>query len=147
MIEAGKTSLPNETGGVLIGYYTRSRRTAVVESATLPSPDSEASRTRFYRGVVGLQRLLARFWRRPPEERRYYLGEWHVHPGGASVPSQHDHAQMLEIARSENYQCPEAILVLLGGDLTSGGSLAIWIFRREEAPIRLRQENLTPTGE
>lgn len=137
MLDGGRSSFPRETGGILIGHYTDSLKTAVVERATLPPPDSKRTRTQFYRGVVGLKELLGRLWRRSERERRYYLGEWHFHPGGAPTPSTPDSEQMQEIAESEYYHCPEAILLLLGGDPRESYSLAAWIYRRGEQPLQL----------
>jgi len=137
MMEEAVKSYPNETGGILIGRYTRSRTTALVERATPPTADSRAGRTNFYRGVRGLQKLLRRLWRRPIEERRYYLGEWHFHPGANPAPSPSDKDQMVRISQSEEYQCPEPILVIIGGQPPREHALATWIFRRNSAPLEL----------
>lgn len=137
MHEEAVKSYPNETGGIVIGHYTRSRTTALVERATPPTPDSRGGRTSFYRGVRGLQKLLQRLWRRPTEERRYYLGEWHFHPGANPAPSASDIGQMKRISQSDDYQCPEPILVILGGRPPQEYDLEIWVFRRGSNPLKL----------
>lgn len=102
-----------ETGGILLGRYSTALDCAIVTSASSAPPDSRSGRTWFQRGVRGLQRLLDRVWR---EEHRYYLGEWHFHPSALPEPSPVDIAQMLEIAATAEYHCPEPVLLIIGGD-------------------------------
>lgn len=82
-------------------------------AASPPPPDSKSGTTWFARGVCGLQRWLDSLWHGP--SRAYYLGEWHLHPGGAPTPSGTDLEQMTAIANNPRYACPEPILVILGG--------------------------------
>jgi integrative and conjugative element protein (TIGR02256 family) len=107
-----RASSHHETGGILVGRYTEGHRTAVLERATGPSTDGRAGATWFVRGVRGLQELLDTLWR---GGGGYYLGEWHSHPGASPDPSGQDVAQMRTIAGSQRYQCPEPILLILGG--------------------------------
>lgn len=102
-----------ETGGILVGTYNDNLNTAQV-TAALPAPDdSRAGKSWFYRGVRGLRRYLRQLWR---AERAYYLGEWHFHPFSLPMPSPTDITQMAEIAEESSYQCPEPILLIIGGD-------------------------------
>ncbi|HKH36596.1 MAG TPA: Mov34/MPN/PAD-1 family protein [Rubrobacter sp.] len=59
-----------------------------------------------------MQRWLDGLWRR--RKRRYYLGEWHFHPGGAAEPSPTDTEQMAKIMHSASYKCPEPVPLLVG---------------------------------
>lgn len=102
-----------ETGGILIGRYSDNRAVAIVEQVTGPPPDSHHYFARFLRGVVGLQELLNRLWRK--KEKKYYLGEWHYHSLSIPTPSDDDIAQMNHIAASEKYACPEPILLIVAG--------------------------------
>ena len=108
-----------ETGGILVGSYTRRHTVAEVVEALPATPDSKAGRIWFFRGVAGLNRLLNRYWKR---KRLYYLGEWHFHPSGRPISSPRDCAQMQEIAQCDQYACPEPVLLVIGG--TSGS----WTF-------------------
>lgn len=101
-----------ETGGVLIGRYSDTLELAIVQEITGAPPDSRAGRTWFERGTSGLRALLRRRW---GHTGWYYLGEWHHHPGAASLPSQQDFKQMTDIAIDPGYACPEPILVIVGG--------------------------------
>lgn len=103
---------PKETGGILIGRISDDGRAAIVLEATAAPPDSKSTRTSFYRGTKGLQKLLTERW----SCGESYLGEWHYHPNGSGDPSSPDVFQMLAIARSPKSQCPEPLLVVCGGN-------------------------------
>ena len=46
---------------------------------------------------------------------RYYLGEWHYHPNTSSLPSGIDNNQMIKLFRDKKLNCPEPILIIIGG--------------------------------
>ena len=100
-----------ETGGILIGLYNAQRDTAIVKKITGPPNDSKSGRTWFNRGIKGLQHLLNKAW----NQNQYYLGEWHFHPNASPNPSFCDKAQMINIAASRQYNCPEPVLLIIGG--------------------------------
>jgi integrative and conjugative element protein (TIGR02256 family) len=120
-------ALPNETGGVLIGFYDQSFQMAEVVRATEAPADSRSGPTWFHRGVEGLQSMLDGLWKR---QRHYYIGEWHFHPFGSPVPSAVDINQLREIANSTRYNCPEPILFIIGGDPQSAWSARAFVFER-----------------
>jgi integrative and conjugative element protein (TIGR02256 family) len=99
----------NETGGVLIGEYD-SNRVAAVYTITRASSSSNAGPSWFHRPVDETQEWLDWAWASP--RRRYYLGEWHLHPVGPPSPSYRDLEQMAEIAVDARYHCPEPILII-----------------------------------
>ena len=125
-------SHPLETGGVLIGQYNAGLDTATVTRVTGPPSDSLRKRTSFYRGIQGLQELLRALW--PKEE--YYLGEWHYHPGSSPEPSAEDVRRMQEIADSDQANCPEPILLVVG----NGYALTAHVFPRQQGTLRLDPE-------
>jgi integrative and conjugative element protein (TIGR02256 family) len=102
-----------ETGGILVGRYTVRHDVANVTAITGAPTDSKSGRSWFYRGVFGLQSRLEQLWY---TKRHYYLGEWHFHPGSEPYPSQIDMKQMIGIARSPRYHCPEPVLIIVGLD-------------------------------
>ena len=108
-------SSPNETGGILLGHYSTAHDCAVVTEVTKAPADSRSGRTWFIRGIRGLQTRVDHFWSRKQE---YYLGEWHFHPFGSPRPSPTDIKQIEAIAESEQYHCPEPVLLILGGEPT-----------------------------
>lgn len=130
-----KAHRPFETGGVLIGRYVAENETALVTSVVTP-PDSRRGRAWFERGTRDLGSSLRALWARPADRRDYYLGEWHSHPGGAALPSPTDLQQMQSIAQTESYQCPEPILLILGGD-EGRWVAAAYVFPRNLPWVRL----------
>lgn len=88
-------AFPNETGGILLGYYDFNMNTVVVV-AGLPAPvDSKATPHSFERGVEGqleeVQRISIL-----TAGMVGYIGEWHSHPPGHSAsPSTDDIKQLV----------------------------------------------------
>lgn len=102
-----------ETGGMLVGRYNARHDTALVTDVPPPPVDSTWGRTWFQRGTEGVQRIVERAW---GFRREYYLGEWHFHPFASPAPSPVDYDQMLRIASSPSWKCPEPVLLVIGGD-------------------------------
>ena len=101
-----------ETGGILVGHYTKNASTAIVTEA-LPAPtDSARGRSWFHRGVVGLRRLLANRWK--SKIRTHYIGEWHYHPSSNVAPSRDDLAQMYCINADPRFHCREPVMLIFG---------------------------------
>lgn len=115
-----------ETGGIIVGHYNPRHDCAKVSAVSVPPSDSHHSRRRFIRGVRGLQKWIDRLW--TSVKKRYYLGEWHFHPGGQPVPSEPDTVQMANIASSHKYNCPEPLLMIVGGNRARGFTAAVYVF-------------------
>jgi integrative and conjugative element protein (TIGR02256 family) len=107
-----------ETGGILIGRHSDDLAIAIVHEATPPPTDSKQGRSRFMRGVNGLSEMLGKRWN--AKERTFYLGEWHFHPANHVEPSCDDFAQMIEIGRTQDYDCKEPLLLILGASKHKG---------------------------
>jgi integrative and conjugative element protein (TIGR02256 family) len=92
------SALPNETGGVLLGYYDFTVG-ALVLVAALPAPaDSTSTAGSFERGVDGLKEAVEEAARRTAGVVGY-VGEWHSHPRGQSAtPSSDDVYQLIHLA-------------------------------------------------
>lgn len=127
-----------ETGGILIGYYSEKLNTAIVTRVVDAPDDSRRGRNWFHRGISGLQVLILGLWAR---QRHYYLGEWHYHPKGSPEASAVDVRQMEEIASSSSYQCPEPILLIIGGNPERIWSMQITIFKKSSGSLIL--DNVT----
>ncbi|MFP5286181.1 MAG: Mov34/MPN/PAD-1 family protein, partial [Thermoanaerobaculia bacterium] len=131
MLAFCRSASHSETGGLLIGRYSEPRDLAKVSVVTGPTRDSAGGRTWFQRGVAGLQDLLLHHWSRRNE---YYLGEWHSHPWASPTPSGTDGIQMMGIASSKAYRCPEPVLLIVGGDPWGRWTLHARVYRRGEEP-------------
>ena len=83
-------ALPNETGGVLLGYADHLHKVLYVVD-TLPSPpDSEEWPRSYVRGCDGLKEAVDAIAHRTGGAVAY-LGEWHSHPDGSTCePSPDD---------------------------------------------------------
>jgi len=99
LFELRKAGLPNETGGILLGYWDFNINALVLVDA-LPAPaDSVASSGSFIRGTEGLLEAIAEVHRRTAGVVGY-VGEWHSHPPGMRAqPSNDDLAQLAILAQ------------------------------------------------
>jgi integrative and conjugative element protein (TIGR02256 family) len=139
MLELCGRSYPLETGGILVGYYSDDSRFAHVTNLISAPGDSESSRFSFQRGVRGIQQFLNQMWLR----KRYYLGEWHFHPGGSASPSGTDSDQMKSIAYAGSYHCPEPVLLILGGNPPQQFALESCVYLRgASSPVVLEPESV-----
>jgi integrative and conjugative element protein (TIGR02256 family) len=136
LLEKCRQSKPDETGGILIGFYTSAHDCAVVTTISKAPPDSQSGRAYFVRGLRGLQRLVDSLWHR---KHYYYLGEWHFHPNGPAIPSSIDSRQMKKIANAAGYQCPEPILVIIGGNPPEEWAVKAYVYPRGKNLIELTQ--------
>ena len=129
---------PAETGGILVGCCNDAFNWAVVTDASERPPDSKSGRIWLVRGTAGLQSWLDRLWSN--SKRRDYLGEWTFHPRGAPEPSPLDIKQMVKIARSPSYRCPESVLLLVGGAGEERSDVRVHVFFGKSgraAPVEL----------
>lgn len=98
-------ALPNEAGGILLGY--RNDSDFIVTKALQIKGD--ATRSSFIRDDVEANRLLAEFLEaRDPSDPVGYIGEWHSHPGpvGASPRD-------LDSIRAIAKQHPDPLILLV----------------------------------
>lgn len=121
MVELCTRSGRLETGGVLIGRYSRFGDRVVVTKVTGPPRDSHRFPFSFVRGIAGLTRRLGREW----VEGAYYVGEWHFHPFASPTPSPLDIKQIMVFAADAELHCPRPVLLVFGGDPRGGWSLSV----------------------
>jgi integrative and conjugative element protein (TIGR02256 family) len=113
--ESRNKSLPNETGGVLLGTYDPITN-AIYIVDHLPAPiDSSASTQYFHRGVKGIDEELERI-KRLTHGHLDYIGEWHSHPEGVpALPSKTDE-KLLQWLRNQSKYLTYPFLMLIQGD-------------------------------
>lgn len=112
------SALPNETGGVLLGYHDFNVGAIVLVDA-LPAPaDSYANRSSFERGTAGLLQAVQEASTRTAGIVGY-VGEWHSHPPGHSAtPSRDDIVQLVEISLGMHGDGLPALQLIVGeGDI------------------------------
>lgn len=110
-----------ETGGILIGKYSSNGKIAIISDYIKAPKDSKREMYTFYRGILGLETVIDKFWR----SKKYYLGEWHYHPNSSPEPSFIDIKQMKEISKNKDVHCPEPILLIIGGNNNMGWQYSI----------------------
>lgn len=89
---------PNETGGILLGYYDFNIDAVIVVAGLPAAPDSQGTAHSFKRGVVGQVAALEDAAKRTGGMVSY-IGDWHSHPPGHSAaPSQDDLIQLAHLA-------------------------------------------------
>ena len=136
MVEMAHEHYPNEVGTSLVGCYSDDGfKASVLELAPLSS-DSKGSRTSFYRGVAGLRNFFTKL-RKTFSGKRYYVGEWHSHPDGKPIPSGTDNRNQLEIAKDTKTDCPECILIIIGGTDSNFDKIGVSVYSRKHGRVML----------
>lgn len=106
--------LPNETGGVILGYIDQKLRHIYVVDVLNAPLDSDADRTGFTRGVEGLKVVLDDVARRTANIV-HYLGEWHSHPAFTSAyPSCTDRALIKQLGDALELDGQPALMIIVG---------------------------------
>lgn len=109
-----KARLPNETGGVVLGYIDQKLKTIYVVDVLPAPPDSDADPTGFTRGVDGLEASLQEVARRTANIVGY-IGEWHSHPPSVSAkPSQTDRCLIKKLSEILAQDGLPALMLIVG---------------------------------
>ena len=89
-----EASLPNETGGVIVGYYDFTEKLIALVDCRPAPLDSRSSTNFFERGTEGVQEDISTMYKKTMGNV-VYLGEWHSHPTlSSSDPSPQDDRQL-----------------------------------------------------
>ncbi len=129
IVEECEKSVNMETGGILIGNYSKNNSIAFINDSYSPK-DSKHFKSKFLRGTDGINKILDKKW----GEGEYYLGEWHYHPNSSSKSSLVDDAQMIEFSNNKKLNCSEPILVIIGGNSLKW-SLNVYVYKNNEKII------------
>src|SRR3989442_1461190 len=81
MVVEARRRAPNETGGVLLGYWADAGRQVVITDAVGPGPQAAHRRTSFEPDHEFQEAEIRRLYR-GSGRRLAYLGDWHTHPRG-----------------------------------------------------------------
>ncbi|MRX27292.1 ThiF family adenylyltransferase [Kangiella sp. HZ709] len=87
--ELRQQQLPDETGGILLGYFDLNINTIVIVDVLPAPPDSKGSKSSFERGVSGLEEQVQEASKRTAGIVTY-IGEWHSHPDDCSTALSND---------------------------------------------------------
>jgi integrative and conjugative element protein (TIGR02256 family) len=114
MAELRDKSLPNETGGILLGNVDNEHDICYVIDCIGSSSDSEELPISFIRGCNGLSEKVQKIEEKTIGQVRY-IGEWHSHPNGCSVnPSTADIETFKWLAEEMHIDCLPSIMMIIG---------------------------------
>jgi integrative and conjugative element protein (TIGR02256 family) len=106
--------LPNETGGILLGYYDFNIKTIVIVDVLSAPADSLESPISFERGIKGTQEQVQAI-AKMTADMVGYIGEWHSHPPGHSAkPSNDDYYQIVFLSLGMAEDGLPAISLIVG---------------------------------
>lgn len=139
MLELSRQYFPKEIGSSLIGYYSNDGFDAYVLDIAPISSDSIAERFSLYRGIEELQNYFKKLFK-THRGQIYYIGEWHSHPKGAPITSGIDDDNQIQISNDPKTNCPESILVIVGGNFLEKPEMGIFVYPRKKSRVELYYE-------
>ncbi len=91
--------LPNETGGIILGYYDHKEKKLYLVDVLSAPEDSQEDQASFIRGKLGLDEKRVACLKRTANIVDY-VGDWHSHPNNTSThPSTLDNQLLLQLAQ------------------------------------------------
>lgn len=116
LIKIRQEHLPNETGGVIVGYIDHKIKKIYVVDILPPPPDSQEEPTGFIRGVEGLHRQIEQV-KQQTSNMVGYIGEWHSHPPFSSAaPSKDDRILMEYLTTVLSRDGEPAVMIIIGSE-------------------------------
>jgi integrative and conjugative element protein (TIGR02256 family) len=122
-----------ETGGMLLGYWSRSD--LVITHTTGPGPKAQHGIFHFKPDTYYFQEVLTDIFHRTGGEITF-LGDWHSHNWwGSSAPSPKDISSLAFIALDERFQTPNPAIVIY----KKKGSIPYVVERDEDLSVTVWQ--------
>ena len=110
---AADRAAPNETGGILLGFWSKAFSEASVTEVVGAGPGAIHERYRFVPDHAYQEREVAVRYAASPSELSY-LGDWHTHPGAPAYLSATDRLACRSIAEYKPARAPRPIMLILG---------------------------------
>lgn len=110
-----KETLPNETGGILLGYFDTRRKRIYIVDGLEPPRDSKNSPTHFIRGFHGLSEKRGEILNRSANIVDF-VGDWHSHPAGVDVKPSRDDLNLLKYNAQNMGRAGVPGVILIIGD-------------------------------
>jgi integrative and conjugative element protein (TIGR02256 family) len=130
MITEADRGFPNETGGVLIGYWAIPSQEVVVTAAIGPGSRALHEKDRFIPDPEHQESEIARHYQ-DSGRLHTYLGDWHTHPHSRAHMSRLDRRTLEIIACHPAARAPIPIMAILAGGTP-------WVLRLwRGSPLRL----------
>ena len=113
--ELRSKKLPDETGGIILGYFDLKLRRVYVVDVLPPPKDSQGDQKGFTRGIAGLEKAVQSA-SELTADMVGYIGEWHSHPSGVATNPSTQNGVFLEHLALELYRDGLPGLMLIVGD-------------------------------
>lgn len=114
VIDEGSRTFPMETGGLLAGYWAGDE--VVITHAIGPGPNAKHERLSFDPDCQWQSKEIIRLYEVNDREITY-LGDWHTHPCGPTIPSDLDKRAIQNIADNEAARASRPLMLIVGGTL------------------------------
>lgn len=115
MVADADSYFPNETGGVMMGYWAPEENEVVITNMIGGGPLARRTRTRFYPDSEFQANAIEEIYVNSGGVRTY-LGDWHTHPRGRLALSLTDKCTLRRIANERAARASSPIMVLLAGE-------------------------------
>lgn len=123
LITEAKRTFPDETGGVLLGYWSTPFEEVVITHTVGPGPRAVHRRHRFVPDPNYQEEEVARHYEQSGRVHTY-LGDWHTHPASGLHLSRQDYRTARRIATSVEARVAVPIMAVLEGP--TSWKLAVW---------------------
>lgn len=120
-------SFPNETGGFLVGNYSKDNSNAIVSRIVQPVSIS-AGPVSYERNTNGMESV----WDKLYEEGLFYLGEWHSHPNGNALYSITDKNALTNIGECDQVKIANPIMLIIGLSKTKVKEIKAYYYKNKE---------------
>jgi integrative and conjugative element protein (TIGR02256 family) len=128
MVKEARRCLPNETGGVFMGYWP-DPCTVVITDIIGPGPNAKHTRYSFYPDAEYHDEEIERIYV-VSDRLHTYLGDWHTHPNGSVRTSRKDRKTLSAIAADPEARAPRPLMAILAGN--EDWKLAIWSWEAKD---------------
>ena len=111
MISEADEHTPDETGGVLLGYWRDEQ--PVITQALGPGPNAVHKREAFIPDYEYHEAEIDRLYSETRSWTLHYLGDWHTHPGMPGYLSRRDVRTLRRIATYRLARVPRPVMLIL----------------------------------
>ena len=113
MVKEFLRKLPNETGGVLVGYWLEDSEGVVITDVVGPGPGAKHGKISFVPDASYHESEIARLYEESGRLHTY-LGDWHSHPDSTTRLSLTDRHTLLKIAKHVDARVSTPLMAVVG---------------------------------
>lgn len=134
MVGEFKRAYPNETGGVLLGYWS-APNSAVITHAIGPGPNAVHDDVSFIPDCSYHESEIARLYEYSGRIHTY-LGDWHSHPNSCTELSSTDRRTLSTIAKHKEARVRTPLMAIIARH--DPPDLRIWQYRPARLPVKIK---------